>query len=126
MSGNSFLLDTNVVLYFLGGDQTLLTVFDQKSLYLSTITELELLSYPHISDREERGILNFLSNVTVVDLNEQIKAKTIELRREYRMKLPDAIIAGTAFYLDLPLFTAERDFERISELNLVLYEIEGS
>lgn len=60
MNGSSFLLDTNVVLYFLGGDQTLATVFDQKSLFLSTITELELLSYPGISEKEESEILNFL------------------------------------------------------------------
>lgn len=124
MNGSSFLLDTNVVLYFLGGDQTLATAFDQKSLFLSTITELELLSYPGISEREEREILNFLSDVTIIDLNEQIKEKVIELRRNYRIKLPDAIIGGTALYLDLPLFTADRDFERIEGMNLVLYEIE--
>jgi hypothetical protein len=76
VSGNSFLLDTNVVLNYLGGDQTLATAFDQKSLYTSTITELELLSYPEISEKEEQGIMNFLLDLTIIELNDSIKEKT--------------------------------------------------
>jgi predicted nucleic acid-binding protein len=47
MSGNSLLLDTNTVLYLLAGDETLAEFLNGKKLYISIITELELLSYKH-------------------------------------------------------------------------------
>jgi len=45
MSGNSFLLDTNAVLYVLNGDETLADFLFEKELYLSIISEMELLRY---------------------------------------------------------------------------------
>ena len=45
MNGNKFLLDTNAVLYILGGDETLSDFLFEKELYISVITEMELLSY---------------------------------------------------------------------------------
>lgn len=43
MNGNKLFLDTNVILYLLGGDETLAIFLDKKQLYISVITELELL-----------------------------------------------------------------------------------
>jgi predicted nucleic acid-binding protein len=37
-----------------------------------------------------------------------------------RIKLPDAIIAATAIYLDLPLLTFDSDFHNIPELKLMI------
>ncbi|MFO8017345.1 MAG: hypothetical protein R6U96_01815 [Promethearchaeia archaeon] len=36
--------------------------------------------------------------------------------------MPDAIIAATSFYLDIPLFTSDTGFNNIPDLNLVLFE----
>lgn len=59
MNGNKLLLDTNAVLYLLGGDETLATFLNGKDLYLSIISELELLSYKKISQREHKIITSF-------------------------------------------------------------------
>ena len=59
MNGNKLLLDTNAVLYLLGGDETLATLLNGKDLYLSIISELELLSYKKISLREQKIITSF-------------------------------------------------------------------
>ncbi len=40
------------------------------------------------------------------------------------MKLPDAIIAATAIHLQIPLITADKDFEKVEELMLYLYQPE--
>jgi predicted nucleic acid-binding protein len=48
MNGNSVLLDTNIVLYFLNGEETLIPILEQKSLFLSFITQLELLGSKNI------------------------------------------------------------------------------
>ncbi len=96
-------LDTNAVLYFLGGH--LAQTLPQTEFYVSVITEMELLSYPLLKSDEEVEIHNFLSDVTIVDLNQAIKQSAITLRRQYRIKLPDAVIAATAQYLNAELFT---------------------
>ncbi|MGB3774365.1 MAG: hypothetical protein WA951_03840 [Leeuwenhoekiella sp.] len=58
MSGNSVFLDTNIVLYLLSGDATIADFLNNKTVYLSFITELELLGYKDIS-AEELSKLSF-------------------------------------------------------------------
>ena len=43
MNGNNILLDTNIVLYLLNGEETLIPLLEEKNLFLSFITQLELL-----------------------------------------------------------------------------------
>lgn len=125
MNGNDYLVDTNIVLYLLSGDQTLAKILTGGKIYVSEITEIELLSYPDISAQEEVRIKAFLADVIVIQLNEQIKAHTISLRRKYRLKLPDAMIAATAQHMNLPLISADRRLEQIEEVSFFLYEFEG-
>jgi PIN domain. len=73
--------------------------------YISIITEIELLSYPLLSSESEAEIHDFLADVTVIDLSQEIKQATINLRRQYRFKLPDAVIVATARHLDAELLT---------------------
>ena len=47
-------------------------------------------------------------------------ADTIEIRKKYAIKLPDAIIASSAIVNDLVLLTADKGFERVKELKLNL------
>ena len=44
MSGNKFLFDTNAVLYILNGDKALAELLNGEKLYVSIITDMELLS----------------------------------------------------------------------------------
>jgi hypothetical protein len=99
----SIVLDTNAVLYFLGG--RLREPLPQARCYISIITEIELLSYPLLSSESEAEIHDFLADVTVIELSQEIKQATINLRRQYRFKLPDAVIVATARHLDAPLLT---------------------
>jgi len=122
MSGNRFLLDTNAVLYILNGDETLINFLFEKELYLSVISEMELLSYKNITAKEQQTIEQFLSEFTIVNIDEKIKLYTIEVKKSSNMKLPDSIIAVTAISLKLPLVTSDRHFKNIDDLNLLYYE----
>jgi len=62
-----------------------------------------------------------LSDCKVIYINHEIKEETIKLRKHYGNKLPDCIIAATSIYLDLPLITADKEFRKMEELNLLLY-----
>jgi predicted nucleic acid-binding protein len=72
-------LDTNAVLYFLGG--RLAEPLPDADFYISVITEIELLSYPLLSNEEETAICDFLADVTIIELNQAIKQSAISLRQ---------------------------------------------
>lgn len=122
MNGDRILIDTNTAIYLLNGDSTLSRLLDQKSIYISFVSQLELLGFSGITAESEELILEMIESCVVIDINNSIKREVIELRRKYLIKLPDSIIAATAIYFDLPLLTADRGFVKIEELNLMLYE----
>jgi predicted nucleic acid-binding protein len=122
MSGNKFLLDTNAILYMLGGDITLSEFLYEKQLYISIITEMELLSYKNITIKEQKIITSFLKELIVININDDIKVNTIELKKKFHLKLPDCIIAGTSLWLKIPLITSDKQFKTITNFDLVYYE----
>jgi predicted nucleic acid-binding protein len=122
MNGDRILIDTNTAIYLLNGDSTLARLLDQKNIYISFISQLELLGFPGITAESEKMILEMIDSCVVIDINNFIKSEVIRLRRKYSIKLPDSIIAATALYFDLPFLTADNDFVKIEELNLMLYE----
>lgn len=97
------LLDRNLVLYFLRG--RLAHPLPSGQYFVSVITEIELLSYPNLSPDEDTQIRNFLTKITIVGIESNIKELAIVLRKQYRLRLPDAIIAATAQSLNATLFT---------------------
>ncbi len=109
------LLDTNIVLYLLGG--RLADPLPSGRYFVSVISEIELLSYPNLNSDEERQIRNFLSDITVVGIDDNIKELAIILRKNYRLRLPDAIIVATAKSLDAILFTNDLGLTSLTEIN---------
>ena len=122
MSGRSLFLDTNIVLYLLSGDDEVKDFLDQRPIYLSFITELELLRYKVLSETEEQKIREFLVSTTILDINSAIKSIATELGRQYKIKLPDLLIASSAYYLNMPLLTADKQFAQIDELEILYLE----
>ena len=122
MSGNKLFLDTNIILYLLNGDETLAELLNKKQLYISVITELELLAYNNITTKEDKVINEFIAQCKIISINNAVKEETIRIRKTYNTKLPDSIIIATALYLDLPLITSDIEFKKVEELTLILYE----
>ena len=121
MNGNSLLLDTNIILYLLGGDRTLIPLLEGKKLYISVITQLELLSYKGLTVQDISNITALLSECVIIELNAPIKEATIQIRREFGLKLPDSIIIATSIYLNIPLISADREFAKVKKADLILY-----
>jgi predicted nucleic acid-binding protein len=55
-------------------------------------------------------------------LNQEIKLETIKIKQKHKIKLPDAIIAATAIYFNMPLVSADKDFSKVSNLQCILFE----
>ncbi|MBL8887298.1 MAG: type II toxin-antitoxin system VapC family toxin [Phycisphaerales bacterium] len=106
----SVLLDTNIVLYFLSG--RLAEPLPVGPLAISVITELELLSFPALDAAGESTIRTFLSQVTVLDLAGPVKDAAVAARRTHGLRLPDAIVVGTASAHGLSLLTNDERLVR--------------
>jgi predicted nucleic acid-binding protein len=52
MNGNSFLLDSNVILYLLSGNKTVTAILEGTQPYVSFITQLELLGNKGITQKD--------------------------------------------------------------------------
>ncbi len=55
-------------------------------------------------------------------MNADIKAVCIEILKLKKLKLADGIVAGTALTYNLPLITGDKQFSKIQDLNLILYQ----
>lgn len=122
MNGDNYLLDTNIVLYISKGDADLKSFLNHQRMTISVITEMELLSFPAITKKEIAGLTSFIEEMEVIPFDDKIKKLAILIRRKYKLKIPDSIVAATAVYCDLPLITADKQFKVISELQLLFYD----
>jgi predicted nucleic acid-binding protein len=122
MNGDKLLLDTNIVLSLLGGDTTLSDFLFDKELYISFITEMELLSYKQITAKEQKAIKQFIKELLIIDINDAIKTKAITLRKTSNIKLPDAIIAASSLWLNIPLVTADKQLSKVKGVKIIYYQ----
>ena len=121
MNGNEILADTNAIIYFVNGNSCM-KPYENATVSVSIISEMELLSFPKITDQETDNIKEVISDCNEINIDDSIKNMTIELRKKYSIKLPDSIIAATAICHGLPLVTADKGFSKIEELDLRLIE----
>ncbi|MDQ6982326.1 MAG: type II toxin-antitoxin system VapC family toxin [Mariprofundus sp.] len=90
------LFDTNILIDYLNGIEAArneLLLYDKPCI--SNITWMEVLVCTSCED-EEIQLRAFLSRFTVLPVNMDVSEKGVELRRQYRMRLPDAIVWATA------------------------------
>ncbi len=123
MSGKEILVDTNIFLYLLKGNDTLEKMLQGKTIFISFITELELIGFKAMRVGEEKKIHSLLRECMIVPLNDDIRKKYVEVTKTYNLKLADALIAATAMAFNIPLITADKQFKNVNELSLVAYEI---
>jgi predicted nucleic acid-binding protein len=121
MSGNNILLDTNAIIAVLDGHPVAKEIINHNILHISFITELESLSYQKLTSEDRYLIRNFLDECILLELNTEIKKATIDLRIKYKLKLPDAIIAATANYYQLPLVSADKVFSKVREIETIRF-----
>lgn len=122
MNGIDFLADTNFLIYVLEGRQEV-EIFTDFSFAVSFVTEIELLGKKGITENEKLVIQELLDSCLIIDLNDTIKTKAIELKQQRKIKLPDSIIAATALYTDLTILTADRGFDDIPNLEAIIFEL---
>lgn len=110
-----YLVDTNIIIYHIDGDETATDWLKshRNELAVSVVSKIETLSYPFERD-EEALALRLLNQFELIHLSDAIIEATIRLRRLRKIKTPDAIIAATALVHDLCICTRNtKDFSGI-------------
>jgi predicted nucleic acid-binding protein len=114
-----FLADTNLLIYIHEGNPSV-SPFLSYEFAISFISEIELLGFNNLSVQDEKKLIALIDDCWCIEWNAEIKAQTINLRKKYKIKLPDAIIAATAITYELPLVSADQGFSQIEELDFIL------
>lgn len=118
-------IDTNVLIYYLGGDIEVVQRVDQWRqefgfLITSLVVQIELLSYSSLTENDMQAIAEILSTMHVVGVDMAVATIASSLRRSYKLKLADAIVAATALHTGTSLVTRNiHDFKKVSELDLI-------
>jgi len=120
-----YLLDTNIVIYFLGGfalnSNALERIDDicKKGQNISIISKLELLGFNFTSASNEKETKEFVSRSLIYSINSEIETETIRIRKSVKIKLADAIIAATSTINNFTLLTRNvNDFNYIDNLKI--------
>ena len=117
MSGERYLLDTNAIVCLLRGDQALHQRLQRAEwVGISILFQIEFLAFPNLSENDGRIFQKFSEAIDVVGLDRTERAlidRIVSLRRQYRLKLPDAIIAATAIERGAILITDDRQLRKL-------------
>ena len=117
-----YLIDTSGVIKYLNGTfpATGLSLIDgivDSECILSFISEIELQVWNPTDPADIAIYQSFVSNSTVIGIDGDIIKETIRIRKIYKIKLPDAIIAATALVNDPTLIADnDKDFKLLPEL----------
>ena len=117
--GQGYLADTNTIIDYLENklSENSNEILDNNTIQMSVISRIELLVWKNASDKQVEILIDFINASSVFDLNETVILKSIEVRRSFSLKLPDAIIAATVLVHDLTLLTRNlKDFEKVVPL----------
>lgn len=112
--GLTAILDTNIVLYLMGG--RLAMPLPEAEYAVSVMTEMELLSHPMLTPAGEAAVKQFLSRVLVLELTPDVRGAAVALRRQHRLRLPDAVIAATALVHGTELLTNDAQIAAVPGL----------
>ncbi len=116
-----YLIDTNIVSNYFSASFSVKGMIFMDAVIdaipnLSIITHIELLCWKTDVITEQK-IKNFIADSLVLDIDPDVIAQCVLLRKGKKIKTPDAIIAATALAYDYTLITNnEKDFANIKSL----------
>lgn len=122
--GLKYLLDTNILIYYLNGDGVAIDFVDKnlKNCAISSITYLEVLVYPY-DEETDKKVRDFLELFEIYGVEMDTINTAIQNYRKKKVKMADNIIGSTAKLHNLTLVTRNvEDFKNMELDILNVYE----
>ena len=122
---NIYLLDTNILIYYFNDDPAVQPIFEEIQAgdavgFYCPISWVELLCYPNLTEAEANLMREFLRTLSCASLTEVVLDRAAEIRRNYRVRLADALIAACALVESCTLVTRNvEDFRRVDGLSIL-------
>ena len=118
------ILDTNILIAHLNGEVRVIEILSDwkqsgRPLFISSISFAETLALPGITLQERDKIRAYLSSFLSIPFDNTIAEAAAVFKGIYRMGLPDAAIAATAYTQNFPLVTRDHQFRKIKEISVV-------
>ncbi len=118
------LLDSNILIYAAEPTGAFLSRWvEDEAARITKLTRIEVLGFPrwYLVDEARRTKLETLVGTLLeLPLDDRVVERAIELRRQKKMTVMDAVIAGAALTNRLPLVTRnEEDFGYIDGLQII-------
>lgn len=115
------LLDSNIIIYsYQPAFSFLKPLVIDSSNAISAITKLEVLGFHGLQAGERLYCEKVFNILNIIEIDDGILEKAIEIRRQYKLKSMDSLVAATALIYNLELNTRNMaDFKNIIGLNLV-------
>jgi hypothetical protein len=115
MNGRKVVLDSNIIIYLSKGQLNIEDILERyDELCISIITYMEVMGFRFSDEGERQIIQKLLDHFAFIYINAEIVEWVISIRKEKKIKLPDAIILATAKVLNCDLLTRNvRDFQAI-------------
>ena len=120
-----YLIDTNIFTKYTQaelsekGNDLVNGILNSFSCQISVITRIELLSW-NTDQKTINLIEEFIGISKEFGLTEEIIIKSAEMRRNKKIKLPDAVIATTAMVNDFILLSDnDKDFGKVEHLRYI-------
>ena len=119
-----YLLDTNILIYHFADtipkkEVNKIEEIFRTSFNISILTKIEFLGWEKHTEEGFEKAREFISFANVFSLTDEIVDLTIDIRRQSKIKLPDAVIAATALNNNLILVTRnDNDFKDIKGLEI--------
>ena len=117
------MLDTNAIVALLQGNAQLIQLLQNADWAgISVISQIEFLVFSGLTQADRQLFQQFLQRVQVINLtavNTMLIEKIIEIRQQYHLKLPDAVIAAMAIQNSANLVSADQEFAKVTILKLI-------
>lgn len=123
--GEAYILDTSTIIKYINGTlpapgNKFLDIITNEESVMSVISKIEVLAWNPKFDSELIAYKEFIDSSDIIPLDDSIIDKTIEIRKNFKLKLLDAIIAATAMASNRTLVADnDNDFLKIPNLKYI-------
>lgn len=123
-----YLLDSNIIIYFLQNQESVLRFFQKKRIKkaaISTVSRLEVMLGAAKENRSLEDLETHLDKFINISLDKNItkEAALLKLKEKKSLKFKDLAIAATARTHDLTLVTADKDFKTVKGIKIELIKL---